>query len=144
MELPQYIVVAPIDIKTPTYHSVAFFVISRKGGCNFLFFLLNFGQLNETRTADRFSFSQRWPACVLKEFESRLCGSVSAPVRPAQSACRNETQVSEICLRVKHKEGGFLYESEKARCSADGPCDSCGPSFDDRSEERRVGKECRL
>ena len=78
---------ALIDTKIPTYHSVAFFVISRKGGCNFLFFLLNFGQLNDSRAADRFSSTSAGQRDVLKEIEARLCGSVSAPVRPRHFVC---------------------------------------------------------
>lgn len=93
--------VAPIDIKIPTYHSVAFFVISRKGGCNFLFFLLNFGQLNDSRAADRFSSTNAGQRDVLKEIEACLCGPVSAPVRPRTLFARDINLKQSICLTKK-------------------------------------------
>ena len=113
MELPQYIVVAPIDIKTPTYHSVAFFVISRKGGCNFLFFLLNFGQLNDSRAADRFSSTSAGQRDVLKEIEARLCGSVSAPVRPGTLCVRDVNLKQSICLTKKNNKEAFTMKAKR-------------------------------
>lgn len=44
-----------IDTEISTDQNRPFFDHSVKRGCNFLSFLLNYGQLNDSRAADRFS-----------------------------------------------------------------------------------------
>ena len=111
---PQYIVVPPIDVKIPTYHSVAFFVISRKGGCNFLFFLLNFGQLNDSRAADRFSSTNAGQRDVLKEIGgvSLWDRFISCPPRTV-CVCGIYTKVNLAFACHIMKGGNYMSTSKR-------------------------------
>ena len=85
---------ALIDTEISTDQNRPFFDHSVKRDCNFLSFLLNCGQLNGSRAADRFSSTSVGQRDVLKEIATCLCGTVSTPVRPGTSCAGHKAKAS--------------------------------------------------
>lgn len=111
---------ALIDTEISTDQNRPFFDHSVKRDCNFLSFLLNCGQLNGSRAADRFSSTSVGQRDVLKEFEARLCGTVSAPVRPGTLCVRDIKHKASMSCLIKQK--GCNNYDKKNGFFADGPC----------------------
>lgn len=91
---------ALIDTEISTDQNRPFFDHSVKRDCNFLSFLLNCGQLNGSRAADRFSSTSVGQRDAPKESEECLCGTVSTPVRPGTLCVRDENPKQAISLRL--------------------------------------------